>query len=176
MHTEDCIHFFTSHPDALECCCKHLDNYSMCLCFRYFMLCVSSTARSPRSTLGAEASPFDIAHLIDILLQGLRTFDSSDNVLALINLLLADAAMCSLSTPLTRRDDGLHSQFIRAFCVSPALQDAVVVAIGEMPALLGCSKPQRRDADDACAHLLRVARRVVSTVFDEGRACRGTGR
>ena len=74
------------------------------------------------------------------------------------------------------RDDGLHSQFIRAFCVSPALQDAVVVAIGEMPALLGCSKPQRRAADDACAHLLRVARRVVSTVFDEGRACRGTGR
>lgn len=47
MHTEDCIHFFTSHPDALECCCKHLDNYSMCLCFRYFVLCVSSTARSP---------------------------------------------------------------------------------------------------------------------------------
>ncbi|KAK8816425.1 hypothetical protein WA556_001370 [Blastocystis sp. ATCC 50177/Nand II] len=150
MHTEDCIHFFTSHPDALECCCKHLDNYSMCLCFRYFMLCVSS----------AEASPFDIAHLIDILLQGLRTFDSSDNVLALINLLLADAAI----------DDGLHSQFIRAFCVSPALQDAVVAAIGEMPALLGCSKLQRRDADDACAHLLRVARRVVSTVFDEDHA------
>ena len=130
----------------------------------------------PRSTLGAEASPFDIAHLIDILLQGLRTFDSSDNVLALINLLLADAAMCPLSALFTRRDDGLHSQFIRAFCVSPALQDAVVVAIGEMPALLGCSKPQRRDADDACAHLLRVARRVVSTVFAEGRLCRGTGR
>ena len=74
------------------------------------------------------------------------------------------------------RDDGLHSQFIRAFCVSPALQDAVVAAIGEMPALLGCSKLQRRDADDACAHLLRVARRVVSTVFDEGRRCRGAGR
>lgn len=77
---------------------------------------------------------------------------------------------------LHHRDDGLHSQFVRAFCVSPALQDAVVAAIGEMPALLDCSKPQRRDADDACAHLLRVARRVVSTVFDEGRVCRGAGR
>ena len=120
------------------------------------------------STIDTDKSPFDIAHLIDQLLQGLRTFRTADNVLALIILLLADASMSALPPALTPRDDGLHSQFIRAFCTSSALQDAIVAAIGEMPTLLTSNKQQSCIADDSCAHVLRVARRIISTVFDEG--------
>lgn len=122
----------------------------------------------PLSTIDTDKSPFDITHLIDQLLQGLRTFSTADNVLALIILLLADASMCAQHSHLTPRDDGLHSQFIRAFCTSPALQDAIVAAIGEMPTLPACNKQQSCSTDDSCAHVLRVARRIISTVFDEG--------
>ena len=126
-----------------------------------------------RSTLGVEASPFDIAHLIDTLLQGLRTFDSSDNVLALINLLLADAAMCPLSTPLTPETMACTLSSSAPSACLPRSRTRLSPPSARCPR---CSAAASFSADDACAHLLRVARRVVSTVFDEGRACRGTGR
>lgn len=45
MQTEECIHFFTSHPAVLDLCCKHFDDYNMCLCFRYFVSCITGTYR-----------------------------------------------------------------------------------------------------------------------------------
>lgn len=107
-------------------------------------------------------------HLVDCLLKGLQCYEASDNVVALINLLLVDAAAFLFSSSLTHRDDGSHCQFIRYFCHSAALQSAVLETLAAMKGLPEKLAQQRRLLDDECCQVLKVARRVVSTVFDEG--------
>lgn len=118
--------------------------------------------------LDIESSPFDVNHLVDCLVKGLRCYEASDNVVALINLLLVDAAAFLSSSALTRRDDGSHCQFIRYFCHSAALQSAVLETLAAMKGLPEKLAQQRRLLDDECYQVLKVARRVVSTAFDEG--------
>ena len=107
-------------------------------------------------------------HLVDCLLKGLQCYEASDNVVALINLLLVDAAAFPLSPALTSRDDGSHCQFIRYFCHSAALQSAVLEALAAMRCLPEKLAQQRRLLDDECYQVLKVARRVISTAFDGG--------